>query len=512
MPKTRVHRILVLGALCAGLGIAVSCAPEARPWFLGGTWGESTTTQNVFTSSLSGAAFTEVLIQGRTFTEGRVVRTATHRVQDKARTPIMVDFNRDGRVDPVVGYTENDRGIVQILLSYGATGTTQFASLTLDGGENQWRELSDVAVADIDNDGSLDLIIATGDGIAYLHHPSDRDHTHVLSEWGQATGELELIAGTTDSLSATELQSLIATNLGTSGADPNNYTASVQQGYTHVEVGDFNNDGLNDIAATRRLEVSLQPKTGVDVPELTIATGSLQVLLSPGATANGQYWTGIAIGQHERHATFDREGATDLRLVDMDGDGYLDLVTAAASDNNVQIAWFENPGASGGLDPTATWVQHRIGSIQGPVALEVADLTGDGRPDVVAVSPVQMQLVLFVQPEEGPARGYDWYTTPLVTFESVEPRSVVALDVDNDGQLELVMGGSIGAVRYFSRPTQVTDPWTAHSILTFDPPGAVGLLGFGDLDGDGDVDLVAVVTGDSPAADRVSWIRNELVP
>jgi len=178
----------------------------------------------------------------------------------------------------------------------------------------------------------------------------------------------------------------------------------------------------------------------------------------------------------------------------------------------VQIAWFENPGGSSGLDTTATWAQHRIGSIQGPVAIEVADLTGDARPDVLAVSPVQMQLVLFVQPEEGPARGYDWYTAPLVTFESVEPRSVTALDVDSDGQLELVVGGSIGAVRYFTRPALVTDPWESHSILTFDPPGTVGLLGYGDLDGDGDVDLVAVVSGDSPASDRVSWIRNGLVP
>lgn len=331
---------------------------------------------------------------------------------------------------------------------------------------------------------------------------------------GPAQRELELIEGTTDAITEEELVVLIEQALGP-GGDVDNYIIIVEQGYTSVELADFDGSGYHDIAASRRLEIKLQPKPNIPVEPLTIVAGSIQLLLNPGGAVTGEGWTGIGIGTHERHDTLDREGARDLRACDVDGDGDLDLISTAYNDQNAQVAWFENPGRGGRFDLGAPWIQHRIGSVRGAFTIDVADVTGDGRVDVIAASPLQMQLMLFVQPASVADRGYDWYTTPIVTFESFEPRSVKAIDVDNDGTLELVVGGSQGAVRCFEPPLLATDQWLGYVILTFDPPGVVGLLGYGDLDADGDADLVAVVAGEdeeSGAADRVSWIRNELIP
>ena len=99
-----------------------------------------------------------------------------------------------------------------------------------------------------------------------------------------------------------------------------------------------------------------------------------------------------------------------------------------------------------------------------------------------------------------------------MTFKTFEPRDVKALDMDNDGTLELVVGGTGGAVRYFETPSNPRDEWEAFIIITFDPPGDVGLLGYGDLDGDGDLDLVALLTGGEANAERITWIRNDLSP
>lgn len=511
MPNRRNTVACALAGLGALTLLSTGCAPDYRWCLIDGNCGggDSRVAGSVFARNRDGT-FSEVLIQSRTFTQGRVVSTTTYRPADMQRTPVLVDFNGDGKVDPVVAYNNDKSGVIQILLSYGPPGTVQFQSLTLDGGGNSWANLQDIAVGDIDGDGNLDIVAATRDGIVYLRHPSLSDRTHVLSEWGAATPELELLDNTTEMISEDELQVLIKQAIGPA-ADVNNYLVTVEQGYTSVAIGDFSNNGNNDIAASRRLRVSLEPRPDLNLEPVEIVAGSIQVLLNPGRAVDGRGWASIVVGQHERHNVLDREGARHLYAYDVDGDGDLDLVSTAVDDRNVQVAWFENPGRPGPIDVGLPWTQRRIGSVRGAFTIDVLDITGDGRVDVVATSPDQMQLVLFVQPESVLDRGYDWFTVPIVNFQNFEPRTVKGIDVDNDGQRELVVGGTNGALRYFKPGPTPLHEWTGYVIMDFQPAGDVGFLGYGDLDGDGDVDLVVVIDAPAANANRVSWVRNELI-
>lgn len=502
-----------LGRLVATVGgvtfATLVCGCESY-FFLPGTLDGASSAQDG--TVIAGEAFTEQLIKARTFVNGQSVTTVTHRAGDPLRVPFGIDFNRDGKIDPVVGYTTSQaasEGIIQILLSRGPAGTVDFVSLTLDS-NTDWAELLDVAAGDIDNDGMPDVVAATQNGVVYMHHPTQHDTTD-LRFWGSGETEgPEFIEGSTDTLSSDEIDALITDALPP-GTRVEQYDIRVEFGVTNVEIGDMDADGNNDVIASAQLIIRGQPSPGNDVEPFLVITGSIQVFQNPGRAKDGSGWAFASVGRHERLDQDDREVATSLLVYDLDGDGLLDIVSAARADGNVQVAWFQNPGQRD-FFATGEWNQYRIGSVRDVQAIDIADLTGDGRPDVVGTGGDQMQLMLFEQPAEGPARGYDWDSFPIVTFDNFEPRDVRALDIDNDGTLELVLGGTAGAVRYFEPPADPRQTWTGVRILDFKAPGDVGFVGFGDLDADGDFDLVTVVDDSSDDnGDRVSWIRNDVI-
>src|SRR5690606_10137323 len=86
-----------------------------------------------------------------------------------------------------------------------------------------------------------------------------------------------------------------------------------------------------------------------------------------------------------RRATVEMIGIQHVTSADMDSDGDLDFVVATGGteglidspeDDEGAVHWLES--VNGGT----SFVAHRVGSILTPWQLSVADLTGDGRPDI----------------------------------------------------------------------------------------------------------------------------------
>lgn len=129
--------------------------------------------------------------------------------------------------------------------------------------------------------------------------------------------------------------------------------------------------------------------------------------------------------------------------------------------------------------------RHDIDSYPGGYQVAVADISGNGRPDVIALSTE--------------ANRVDWYENPGWRRHAIARTrkniDLAPLDVDGDGRVEIALASEFfysestrgGHVDLLRQPADLQDPWPSHRI-TVDP--VVHRLRWGDLDGNGRPELV----------------------
>jgi hypothetical protein len=176
-------------------------------------------------------------------------------------------------------------------------------------------------------------------------------------------------------------------------------------------------------------------------------------------------------------------------LVDVDGDGDRDLVVGNSAGT---LDYYENTGtAAAPVYVQRTGAANPFGSLDAgesstPTA---ADVDGDGDLDLVTGNAAGT-LAYF----ERTATGYIERTGAANPFDGIDAGSLSAPvlgDLDGDGDLDVVLGASDGTVRYFQRTatgyielTGAANPFNGFDV------GAAGAPALVDLNGDGDLDLV----------------------
>ncbi|MDH3298452.1 MAG: FG-GAP-like repeat-containing protein, partial [Gemmatimonadota bacterium] len=195
-------------------------------------------------------------------------------------------------------------------------------------------------------------------------------------------------------------------------------------------------------------------------------------------------------------ATDSIAGADSPLLSDFDGDGDADVVVRDATG----LTCVRNEGGS--LLTLGSCA--RSGRSVGGRPVAAADLDGDARADLIVVTARGLEVLYRVDSLYADPTPVEGRAVP------VSARGVVPLDADHDGDLDLLVGGA-GSARLF-RQTSAGAFEEVGSDAGLSALRDVREWSFGDLDRDGDVDLVALTSASVHVASNLRQGRYEVGP
>ena len=181
-----------------------------------------------------------------------------------------------------------------------------------------------------------------------------------------------------------------------------------------------------------------------------------------------------------------------VRVADLDGDGRPDVICANSGSGTISL--FRNIGVAGTLTTNSFAPRVDLACVNQSQDVAVADLDGDGKPDLAAVNFGATELSLFRNISTIGVIGTNSFAARVDLPALTQSQTIMAVDVDGDGKLDLVTGANGDAISLYpnkATPGSLTTNSFAAAV-NFATPGWTHTVGVGDLNGDGKPDIGVV--------------------
>ena len=289
---------------------------------------------------------------------------------------------------------------------------------------------NEMAIVDVDNDGKLDVVVAgsANEFSVYRNQSS---------------------SGVVNSGS---LASPVSFSLGTTSQH-------------RINFGDLDGDGRQDIVVTANSYVVVFKNTS-----------------TPGVINSGSFASPFYLNKSSN-------GSGGVCIGDVDGDGRADIVQVTFESDWVSV--FRNVYVGGVFSDASFAAPVNFSTADGPTMPILTDLNGDRRPEIIVSCQTDDSVCVFENVSSSGSIDNSSFLDRIHFDPTTAPTRVGYSDIDDDGKVDIVSVGDGSVLSIFqnnSAGSTITSS-TLSKIDISNPSTQMGGLAFGDLDGDGKVDM-----------------------
>lgn len=382
------------------------------------------------------------------------------------RSLAVGDLNLDGRPDLAVACY--DAGLISIAQN---TCTPRFigagslsALVNFPTGANP----SSLAIADLDGDGLLELVVAneSSDSLSVYQHTGSTgrlDSAWFSQRVDFSTGSHPYSVAVADIDGDGKLDLLVVNQAGASlsllrnRSSPGPLTTNSFDPHvdfplggfpTSLAVSDFDGDGQSDIAVA--------------------VAGKPVISLFRNLSQPGQLDTNSLAARLDLPVSGEPRG---LLIADVDGDGQLDLLVADGAGSSISV--LRNTSNAGGLDTCSFSDPVAFATGRLPRSIAIGDLNGDARPDLAVANYGDGNISVLVNRSVPGHLDAASFAPHLDYLAGSHPRGIAIVDVDGDAKPDLLVINSSPAISILRNTVETVQPVFLTSALP--QPTANGL-------------------------------------